>query len=449
MKLVGSAVLILSVALAQPAFAQASKATRDRKGPEPNPIAQSYAALSVAERVAIETDLIWTGDYNGIADGEIGDRAVSAVKAFQQRNRGKPTGVLNPPERTQLSSAAKSRQDAVGWRIVEDPIAGTRLGVPAKLAPHSVQGRTGSRFTSAHGEIQIETFRIKDIGTTLQSAFEQQRGEAGRQTEYSVLKPDFFVLSGLQGGVKKFYVRGAFKDGEVRGMTILYDLASEASMERVVVAMSNAFAAFPAVRLTGPVVRKMVEYSTGIVIDSGGHILADGGATAGCYAIMVAGLGNADLVAEDKSAGLSLLQVYGARNLRAVALAADPSGTEAVTVAGIADPQAQAGGAAVTTVSARIGSGPGLKYALEPAPAVGFSGAAALDTGGKLVGMVQLASPEIATTDRPGTDPVAVIVPAQTIRAALAREHVAISEAAGTNAKDRTAGIVRVICTRK
>ena len=60
-----------------------------------------------------------------------------------------------------------------------------------------------------------------------------------------MVKPDFFVLSGMQG-LKKFYVRGAYKDAEVRVLTILYDQATEGTMEPVVIAMSSAFSPFPA-----------------------------------------------------------------------------------------------------------------------------------------------------------------------------------------------------------
>src|SRR5262249_58781781 len=50
-------------------------------------IKQSYESMPAAERAAIQSDLAWTGDYNGVVDGEFGDRAIAAVKAFQKRNR--------------------------------------------------------------------------------------------------------------------------------------------------------------------------------------------------------------------------------------------------------------------------------------------------------------------------------------------------------------------------
>src|SRR5215204_3230951 len=50
-------------------IAKASQATKD-----------AYAAMPMAERLSIQSDLIWSGDYNGGVTGEFGDRAIAAVK---------------------------------------------------------------------------------------------------------------------------------------------------------------------------------------------------------------------------------------------------------------------------------------------------------------------------------------------------------------------------------
>src|ERR1700736_3146263 len=132
------AAVLLVLVLAQSASA-APKTVAARKPDKPDPVAQSYAAVPPSERVLIETDLIWTSDYNGVADGEFGERAIAAVKAFQKRSGGKETGVLNPPERAALAAAAKTKAEAVGWRLVEDQVSGARLGIPAKLVPQASQ----------------------------------------------------------------------------------------------------------------------------------------------------------------------------------------------------------------------------------------------------------------------------------------------------------------------
>ena len=75
-----------------------------------------------------------------------------------------------------------------------------------------------------------------------------------------------------------------------------------------------------------------------------------------------------------------------ARSLKPVALGgAAPKGAD-VTLLGVADPQAQGGGSAVSAAKARVSD----TLALEPAPALGFDGAAALDAQGRLAGIAAL-----------------------------------------------------------
>jgi hypothetical protein len=404
-----------------------------------------YAALPVAERVAIKTDLMWSGDYDGAPDGDMSASALAAIRLFQQRNGGQPTGVLNPLERRALAAAARTAQEAVGWRLVEDPRTGVRLGVPSKLAAHANPGPNGTTFSSARGEIQIETFRLQDAGTSLQALFDQHRKDPARTVETAVLRADSFVISGRQGGVKKFHLRADIKGGEVRGEIIRYDLATEGTMGRLVNAMVSAFAAFPTGVMPSGAAHKGVEYATGIIIDRAGGILTDRQATDACQVITVAGLGNAERLAEEGD--LALLRLYGKGALRTVAVAASEAGLAEVMLAGVADPQLQAGGGAVTKSPARLGAaGPDGIRALDPAPAAGFSGAAALDAAGELVGLVTLRPAAAA-----GAPVQAALVPGDVLRRFLDRAHVGLdpaSPAASGHPESLESAIVRVICTR-
>jgi peptidoglycan hydrolase-like protein with peptidoglycan-binding domain len=422
---------------AAPAKAEKKEATPVKKAaPKTNPVTESYNAIPLAERLSIQSDLVWTGDYNGLVNGEFGDRAIAAVKAFQKRKGGKETGVLNQPERAALSAAARPRQTTVGWRIVEDPASGARVGLPMKLVPQQSQIAGGTRWASSRGEYSVESFRIAQPGTTLAAMFERMKKEpAGRRAEYSVMRDNFFVISGLQN-LKRFYVRGQVRGEEVRGITILYDQAMAGIMEPVVVAMSSAFLAFPTAGVAAPPPRRKVEYASGVVVGPGA-IVTSREALDGCYVVTVAGIGGADRVAEDSTSGLVLLRVHGAE-LKPVALGdAAPKGAD-VSLLGVADPQAQGGGGAVSAAKARVSD----TLALEPVPALGFDGAAAIDAQGRLAGIAAL---------KPGTGPgtTAALTPVETIRALLDAQNVAPASAAVTGPEASKASVVRVICVRK
>jgi peptidoglycan hydrolase-like protein with peptidoglycan-binding domain len=405
--------------------------------------ADTANAMAQAERLAIQSDLAWTGQYNGAITGDVSERMVAAIKEFQKDRGGKPTGVLNPQERSVLAETARRRQGEVGWKIVTDPGTGARLGMPTKLVPQQSSDAGGARWSSSTGTIQIQLARRKQANPTTAKLAEQEKKEpAGRKVDYTVVKPDFFVLSGMQG-LKKFYVRGTFKGDEVRILTILYDQATEGTMEPAVIAMSSAFNPFPSG--SGPPPRKTVEYGTGVVVSEDGAILADREITEACLAITIGGLGNADRVAEDKDRDLALLRIYGVRGLKPLALG-NGAIKSAVELTGIADPQSQGGGAAASSVRAQAALvGGGGDAALSPAPALGFSGAAALDADGKFAGLALLKSAVVAGAANAAPTTQAVLVPADAVREFLRANGV---NAAG-GSPDAKAAVVRVICVRK
>ena len=416
-----------------------------RRQPAPPP-PRDNASMPLADRIAIQFDLAWTGDYNGLINGEFNDKTIAAIKAFQRNRKFRETGVLNTQERALLAASAKAKQTQVGWTMIDDAVTGARLGLPTKQVPIKSQSKAGTRWSSAQGQVQIETFRIREPGTTLPAVFEQQKKEPStRKLEVNLLRPDFFILSGMQG-LKRFYVRAEIKDGEVRGMTILYDQATETIMDPIAVVMSSAFVPFPGitgVAQVGPLPKRKVEYGTGIVVSAAGHILTDRQVTDDCHVILVGGDGDADRLAEDKTADLALIRVYGAPDLVPAALLNDGARGPDVTLIGIADPQSQGGASAISTVAAKLKG-----EIVEPAPQLGFSGAAVLDGQGRFFGMAELKAPVVAAVGSTNATPQATVVPLSTIRAFLDEQR--LTAAGGRPGVDATkSSLVRVICVRK
>jgi hypothetical protein len=308
-------------------------------------------------------------------------------------------------ERVALQSdlAAGKGQDAnVGWRLIEDSATGARLGVPEKLVPNASASRTGSRWSSAQGQIQIETFRLTEAA--LPALFEEEKKAAHRQVESSVLKPDSFAISGMQG-LKHFLIRAEARGSELRGVTILYDQATEGIMDRVAVTVASAFTGFPDPN-AGPLpgLQRRVEYGTATIVSAQGDLIAPAQLTEGCQAITLAGFGHAERIAADKSDDLALLRLYGARTARLTA------------------------------------------QGLDPAPRLGFSGAAAVDAQGRFAGMVALKPPVVAGSG--AAAPGATVVPADAIRAFLQAHNVSPAPIADQHAP-MAQSVLRVICVRK
>jgi len=345
-------------------------------------------------------------------------------------------------ERVALQSdlAAGKGQDAnLGWRLIEDSATGARLGVPEKLVPKASASRTGSRWSSAQGQIQIETFRLTEAA--LRALFEEEKKAAHRQVESSVLKPDSFAISGMQG-LKHFLIRAEARGSELRGVTILYDQATEGIMDRVAVTVASAFTGFPDPN-AGPLpgLQRRVEYGTATVVSAQGDLIAPAQLTEGCQAITVAGFGHAERIAVDKNDDLALLRLYGVRNLVPAAIGGEASQAGELTLVGVADPLAQAGDGAPTSVTARLTA-----QGLDPAPRLGFSGAAAVDAQGRFAGMVALKPPVVAGGGSAAQG--ATVVAADAIRAFLQAHSVSPAPMADQHAP-MAQSVLRLICVRK
>ncbi len=398
-----------------------------------------FASIPAGDRLKIEQELFWSGDYAGATGGD--DPMEAAIRKFQKRNKSKITGVLTDEQRAELIAAADRHAREYGWRVVVDPATGVRVGLPTKLVPKAHDAARGTRWSSAHGEVQVETFRIRN--GKLAVLFEQEkRHPKTRKIERSVLNDDNFFLSGMQG-LKYFSVRAKQRDGEVRGFTLLYDQMMEGIVAPVMVAMASAFSPFPERAVPFAALAKKVEYGTGLIVSADGHIVTDRKVAQDCQVIVADGLGNADRIAEDKEHGLALLRVYGAGKLPVLALPREAPKTGDITLIGIPDPKEQDGARKLTEIKARLVDGLGIQLR-QPVPMAGFSGAAALDTQGRFLGMMETRNFVLASAD-PGVPPVR-LVSAKTIRDFLSAHHVAAAE--GKGGEERAAAI-RIICVRK
>jgi hypothetical protein len=359
--------------------------------------------------------------------------AAAAKKPATKQTRAAPRG---REDADPLAEVPSFSAEAVGWQLVEDAKTGARLGVPEKLTPHVSAGRSGTRWSSAQGQIQIETFHFAEAA--LPALFDEEKKTARRQTTSSNLKPDSFVIMGVQG-LKNFVVRADARGSEVRGITVLYDQATEGTMGRVAINVANAFVGFPDPNATPPPgLRRRVEYGSAMVAGSDGDLIAAARTVDDCQAITVPPFGHAEWIAADKANGLALIRLYGARNLVPAPLADAGVQSGDVTLIGVADPLAQAGDAPAS-VSARLGT-----QGIDPPPKLGFAGAVAVDTRGRVVGMVDLRPPVVAGNGATGQ--AAVLVPVETIRAFLQAQHV-VPAAATTGSI--TQSVLRVVCVRK
>ncbi len=345
-------------------------------------------------------------------------------------------------------AAAPENEQAFGWSVVADPATGVQIGLPTRLVPHAREAARGTRWSSAHGDVQIETFRLTEPGLKLQTLFEQEKKEPStRKVEYSLLRDDSYFVSGIQG-LRKFSVRASIRNGEVRGFTLLFDQAMEGIVAPVMVAMASSFSPFPQRSAPFAVLSKPVEYGNGLIVSAQGHIVTDANLTRGCQVIVAQGLGDAERIAADRENGLALLRIYGPGKFQPLSLASEPGASAApkssdVTLLGIPDPKEQGGSARLIEIKAQVTDGNSIELR-QSGPLAGFSGAAALDRQGRFAGMAEMRNAVLASI-APALPPLRLIR-TETIRAFLEAHKVPVAAA---HSADASKSVVRIICVRK
>jgi hypothetical protein len=124
----------------------------------------------------------------------------------------------------------------------------------------------------------------------------------------------------------------------------------------------------------------------------------------------------------------------------------DGTTKSALDLTGIADPQNQGGGSAVSRVKASVTQvGSGGEFALSPTPALGFSGAAALDADGKFAGLALLKPVVVAGPANAAPSAQAVLASADAVQVFLKANKVT----SANGSADAKTSVVRIICVRK
>ena len=370
----------------RPAPPPAGTAANGRRPAAPDPAFEAlkgaFEALPEAERKALQDALVWTGDFNAVVSGAFGRRTFEALEAFRARVGASS---LEPRGRAALVAAGEGAKKAARFRVAADPGSGAVIGVPERLLARRTALPAGTRWQSADGRVTLETRAYPPGGESLDALFERATAPAGeRRVTYKLKRPDFLVVT-AETGPGLSYVRYASGPQGVRGFLIGYDRALAPEVDRLVIAVANAFDPFPAAppaetRPAGPTpaagppaIPAPVAPGTGLSV-APGRVLTASAALEGCSPRV--GTAAARVLATDP-AGLALLEAPGAPAPVLPPVRTEPAAAEAGLIALAAGPDG---------VSAAPGEGVagGVIAPLQP----GAAGAPVLDRAGRLAGLV-------------------------------------------------------------
>ena len=308
-------------------------------------LAPSPTETQLRVNATLQDALIWTGHYEGLSDGTIGERSISAMAAFQQNLGIPPTGDLAADQKLRLLQAADDQRRKAGFRVVQDPHVGVNVGLPAGLVFWRNTTQNGSRYASADGLFEIIVSRFQPDMRPLRKLFDAVTASTQmKQVTLRVYRRDAFFVGGANA-TQDFYYTAKVEGGVIRGLAITTQRARRSELSRVIVATANAFHNSvldyaPVAALISRPQSAVAGYErradpqqekdkaaahqiptppnanppgdsagSGFFVDRVGHILTNDHVVAECTSIVTKGYGEAKLVRRDPSNDLALLKV--------------------------------------------------------------------------------------------------------------------------------------------
>ena len=362
----------------------------------------AFEALPEATRITSQNDLVWTTNFSGAALGSFGRLTFDAICALQKDTAQKIDGILNEPQRKALADAAARQRTQAGFVVRTDPATGSGIGIPAQLLTTYEKAPTGGKWSSAKGDVVLETVRTAPDKTDMAATFDRfvTAQVPGRKVTYKLLRPDFFVVTG-EMGPKKFYTRFAPTPEGLRGYTLTYDVAAAPGFDRIVIAIANTFeplkkaggsapaATQPAstqsasgVAVPSAVPTPAVErIATGLLLPNG-RLLTSAKGVNGCKSLSVGGK-PASVAVTDPASGLAMLTVAGLSAPATLALRTETiQPSESLVAFGFDGARPQRLGVAPASVRVTTGGGLSIAAALQ----AGAAGSVVVDRQGRIAG---------------------------------------------------------------
>jgi hypothetical protein len=239
-------IFALLFAAALPARAVETKAplASAHSAAEATPQARAFLAFSEADRKAAQEALGWLGFYNGVDDGAFGKRTVEALSAYQRSFGGQADGIMTAKALAALKDGAAKAKAALGFRLIDDPATGARIGAPTKLLEKRESGAGTASLVSKDGTVGLY---LKETKGDLAALYKALSADAGaRKVTYKYLKPDSFFVTAGEEGDSKFYRRYAVGGDKLRGFAFVYPKKRSKALDPVALAIANTFDPFPA-----------------------------------------------------------------------------------------------------------------------------------------------------------------------------------------------------------
>jgi S1-C subfamily serine protease len=298
--------------------------------PEPEPeetLAQAQAAERALDRDAradIQTALQWFGFYNLGIDAAFGPGTRRSMSAWQEAQGFAATGVLTTRQREALLGDYRAELAALGMETVRDELAGISIDLPMALVQFERHETPFAKYVSRN-DSGVQVLLISQSGTqaTLFGLYEiMQSLEIVPLEGRRERSQNSFVLTGQSESLRS-HSFAQFRNGEVKGFTLVWTRERDAQMARVLPMMEASFATFSgtlpesagpasavarADLLAGLALRRPDFSRSGFYVDATGTVLTTSAAVAQCGRVTIDEAYDARVLRRDDALGLAVLK---------------------------------------------------------------------------------------------------------------------------------------------
>lgn len=294
------------------------------------------AALSRAEREALQVALQWKGFYGAAIDGAFGPATRAAMAAWQASVGLEPTGVLTTRQRAQLLEGYSEAIARLGFETLRDEASGISVQLPLAMVAFDRYDPPFVRF-APRGDSGLEIWLISQPGdaASLAGLYEAiQRLDVVPPAGPRQLAGTRFTISAQGAGLASFAFAET-RDGLIKGYLAVWTPAASAVIDRVIDALRASFAPYGrhalsddhgqldaaarAALIAGVEERRPLRARSGVFVDARGTVLTAAEAVADCGRVTLDAAVEAETVLLDAALGVALLHPRRALAPRGVA----------------------------------------------------------------------------------------------------------------------------------
>jgi len=382
-------------------------------------------ALEVDNRVLFQILLTGAGYLNAVPSEDFTPRLFEAIQRFQQENGFEPNGVLKPEQVERVLARVAPKFKEWGFREISHPTRGRTIWVPVGLGLTPERTKNGLSFKDPLDRLTLNYAFLPNV--PVRAAFEDLLTKfhgQGDTIHYSVLKPDFFVISKTSPEGSDAYMRYHAEGTGILGFSLFWNnAAGNVSGERIAILTSGSLRASmtgarfapppvpeqvarteprrPDPPTTGsvpnqgsPAPKKGMSTGSGYFVNRDGYVVTNNHVVEACSAVGVKAPGGVDpratILARDTKNDLALIRT-SLRNTRSVSIRMGARLGEQVAAFGFphTDFLATSGNFTMGNITGLVGMGDDTSQLQMSAPVhSGNSGGGLFDMSGNIVGTV-------------------------------------------------------------